>query len=173
MTGSLRTLLIALCAMLVTPGAVAAHAELTGMDPEAGAELDGPPTEVVMTFDGELDPEMSGFVVSGPGGSEVGAGEVDLEIAERNEMRGSVAITEPGEYEVSWTAVAGDGHPEEGSFTFTVADPDASPQENPDTAMPAAPSVPGPGLPVLAGLGLLAIAALSVARRSALGVRGR
>jgi methionine-rich copper-binding protein CopC len=173
MTRSLRIPLIALSALLVTPGAAVAHAELTGTSPEAGAELDSPPTEVVMTFDGELDPEASGFVVSAADGSEVGTGEVDLEIADRNELRGAVEIAEPGEYEVSWTAVAGDGHPEAGSFTFTVADPDASLQQNPDTAMPSASSAPGPRLPVLVGLGLLAIVAVTVASRAAILVRGR
>lgn len=161
MTRSLRILPLALGAVLVAPGAVAAHAELTSTTPEAGAELDQPPTEVVLIFDDELQPEGSGFTVAGPGGTEVGSGEVDLEVATRNELRGAVEINEPGDYVVAWSAVAADGHAEEGSFTFTVTDPDEPPAPNPDTAVPVSP---GPSGLLLAGIGLLSAAVLRLAR---------
>jgi hypothetical protein len=116
-----------------------------------------------MTFGGELDPEGSSFVVTDADGIEVGTGEVDLDVAERDEMRGAVDITEPGEYTVAWSSAAADGHPEEGTFTFTVVDPGATggTQGTPDTALP----VPaGPHPLVLAGPALLGMAAIAGVR---------
>ncbi len=155
--GLLPTLAFAIA--LLFPASAAAHAELTSTNPADGDELTGPPDEVVMTFGGELDPEGSGFVVTDANGTEVGTGAVDLEVAERNEMRGAVDITGPGEYTVSWTSAAADGHPEEGSFTFSVAAPDESPGsgETPDTAASAS-SVPS--APVVIGWALLALGVL-------------
>lgn len=158
MTRSLRIILpLVLCAVLAVPGTVAGHAELTGTTPEDGARLDAPPAEVVLVFDGELDPEGSSFTVTGPDGTEVGTGAVDLEVAGRNEMRGAVSSSGSGEYTVAWSAVAEDGHAEEGSLSFTVIDPDGSAQENPDTAVPA-PA--GPNGLMLAGIALLSLAVL-------------
>lgn len=143
-----------------------AHAELAAASPEPGSELDAPPDEVVLVFDGELDPESSGFVVTDAGGTELGGGEVDLEVAERNELRGAAEIDGAGEYTVAWSVAAADGHPDEGSYTFTVsnsedgADGGTQDAGAPDTAMPAGG---GPTPLVLAGVVLVLAAALSSA----------
>jgi methionine-rich copper-binding protein CopC len=135
--------------ILALAAPVAAHEELTGSDPAAGSTLAEAPTEVVLTFSGELAPE-SGFVVVDADGDDVGVGELDLEVAERNILRGSVTITADGTYTVRWTAVAVDEHPEEGSFTFSVGEGQA-----PNTAL----SSPGPA--PLAGLALLMLAGVA------------
>ncbi len=151
-----------LAAVLLAPSTVAAHAERTSASPEDGAELDEPPTEVVVVFDGELDPGASGFVVTDADGTEVGSGEVDLEVAERNELRGAVAIEGSGTFTVAWTATAADGHREEGRFTFTVVGDDGDSDGDdtdgdatPDTAM-VAPSFP---FPATAGVVFVLLAA--------------
>ena len=157
--------ILALALALLSPASAAAHAELTSTSPADGEELADPPDEVVMTFGGELDPDGSGFVVTDADGVEVGTGAVDLEVAERNELRGAVDITGPGEYTVSWTSAAADGHPEEGTFTFTVVAPEESPTSDgtPDTA--AAGTVPHPL--ALLGFALLALSALLGVRAAA------
>ena len=152
---SLPPLSLALAALPLVPAAVLAHAELVATTPEDGATVDAPPTEVRMTFDGELDPEASSFVVTDADGAEVGRGEVDLEVAERNEMRGSVEIEGAGEYTVSWSAAAADGHPEEGAFTFTVRAAGGDTTGSPDTAV-ARPRPVGPT--AILGLALLVVA---------------
>lgn len=151
---------LGLAVALLTPAPVAAHAPLASTSPTDGEELTSPPDEVVMTFDGELDPEASGFVVTDAEGTEVGTGEVNLDVAERNEIRGAVDIADPGEYTVSWRSAAADGHPEDGTFTFSVVGPDATggTQDAPNTALPAPP---GPHPVVLAGLALLGMAILA------------
>jgi methionine-rich copper-binding protein CopC len=147
---------LALASLLLAPAAVLAHAELVSTSPEDGATLDEPPTEVVLVFDGELDPEASGFVVTDAGGDEVGRGEVDLTVAERNEMRGGVETEAGGEYTVSWSAAAADGHMEEGAATFTVRDADGDTAGAPDTAT-SRPLATSPM--TILGLALLLVAA--------------
>jgi methionine-rich copper-binding protein CopC len=162
---------IAALALIAVPTVVAAHADLESSTPEAGADLDTAPTEVVLTFSGELDP-ASTFVVTDADGTTVGEGELDLDVAERNVLSGTVDISEPGVYTVAWTAVSVDGHPEEGSFEFGFQADAAQPTpgddhhdggaESPDTAMP---SPTGPNPAVLVGLLLVVGAAGLTVRR--------
>lgn len=166
---------IAALALIAVPTVVAAHADLESSTPEAGANLDTAPTEVVLTFSGELDP-ASTFVVTDAEGTTVGEGELDLDVAERNVVSGTVDISEPGVYTVAWTAVSIDGHPEEGSFEFGFQSDAAAPPpsddhhdgeaESPDTALPA-PG--GPDLALVAGL-LLIVGAASLTVRRVLAV---
>jgi len=163
---------IATAALLAMPAVASAHVELISSSPEAGTNLDAAPTEVIVTFDDELDPDHSTFTVTDADDNEVGSGEVDLTVADRNVMRGDVAVSEPGVYTVSYTVAGVDGHEIDGSFSFGYnADatiPEATGGEHdddPDTALPY--SQPSP-LPVVGAL-LIVMAALLGVRR--LGLR--
>lgn len=103
------------------PDLALGHAEFVSSAPADDEVVTEPPTDVVITFEGELQPEGSGFRVAGPGG-EVGSGSVDLEVAERNVLRGAVSISQAGIYTVKWTVVAEDGDQQIGDFSFTVGD---------------------------------------------------
>ena len=107
-----RLLLITLAtvALLALPAVVSAHVELISSSPEAGANLDSAPTEVTVTFDDEVDPDHSSFTVTDADGNEVGSGEVDLTVADRNVLRGDVTISDPGVYTVNYTVAGVDGH---------------------------------------------------------------
>ena len=157
------TMIATLTLLLALAPAASAHAELADASPEPGSELDEAPPEIRVSFTGELDPEASGFVLTGPDGKELATGVVDLEVAERNELHAPVAITEPGTYTVEWTAVAADGHPEEGSFTFGYRSETVE-QETPDTALRR----PGMLAPMLGALmlGLAAMIGLVRSRRA-------
>ena len=115
------------------PALALAHAQLVSSHPAAGASLEEPPTELVLTFDGELDPDGSSLVAIGPGGDEVAAGAVDIEVAGRNVLRAALRSDGQGEYVVPWVATSLDGHVEQASFAFDVA-VDA-PAQSPDTAL--------------------------------------
>ncbi len=145
--------LAALAAM--TPPSALGHADLESSMPESGATLTTAPTEVALAFSGELVPEGSGFTVTDDDGRSVGSGELDLTVAERNELRGPVTIDQPGTFSVAWTAVAADGHRETGSFSFTYG------TATPDTAASA------PTWPTAAAIGtsLLLMAAAMLVRR--------
>ncbi len=113
---------VVLASLLATPGLALGHAELVSSTPADGATLDAPPTQVVLIFDDELDPDHSAFFVIGPSGTEVGTGEVDLVVADRNVMRGAVhALPAEGLYVVEWVAAAVDGDKTTGSLSFTVS----------------------------------------------------
>src|SRR5215210_4926456 len=91
-----RLLLMAvtLLALLALPAAAAADVELISSSPEAGANLATAPKEVTITFDDELDPDLSSFKVTHAEGNEMGSGEVDLTIADRNVLSGTVSIAD-------------------------------------------------------------------------------
>jgi len=147
--------------------AVAAHVELITSSPAAGANLPTAPTNVTITFDDELDPDLSSFTVADASSVEVGAGEVDLTVADRNVMTGPVTITKPGVYTVTYRVAGVDGHQLEGSFSFgyqaLMTIPDPTSDEGADTAM----REPGRrfGLVVLGAL-FLAASAFIVVRRA-------
>jgi methionine-rich copper-binding protein CopC len=169
-----RRLLAALVASLVlaaVPAVASAHVHLVSTSPESRASLDDAPDEVTLTFDGELDPAASGFTVHGQGGVEVGSGEVDLDVADRNVLRGAVTITEPGVYTVEWTVLGTDGHEITGSFSFGYATDEEIPegegddhgQESPDTAVAASRGL----TPVtVMGMLLIALAGVTSVRRA-------
>lgn len=153
--------IVALGLTLGLPVAALAHTELTESTPADGAQLDEPPTEVVLTFEGEIT-EESTFTVTAADGTEVGSGELDLDLADRNVLRGDVSISEDGTYTVAYSIVGEDGDPIEGEVTFTVGEESGT--TTPNTAMSLAAGLN----PTLLGVGLLSVAAVLTfrARRS-------
>lgn len=141
---------VAISLMLGLPALAAAHTDLINSSPADGAQLDEPPPEVVLTFEDEVS-EDSSFTVTDADGNKVGSGGLDLDVADRNVLRGTLTITDDRTYTVTYTIVGEDGDPIEGEVSFTVGevDPGTAP---PDTAVAA----PAAGLNAsLLGLGLL------------------
>ncbi len=135
---------IAAALWLVLAPSVLGHETVVSSDPAAGTVVAAPPTEVVVTFSGELDPAGSSLVVLDTDGRAVGSGEVDLAVPDRNVLRGSVSISDiDATYEVRWTAVANDGHVEEGAFSFSVG------SRPPNTALHAPSGLPEIGLALM------------------------
>lgn len=150
-------------ALAALPAVALAHTELASSDPADGSTVSDAPGEVVLTFEGEVG-DGSTFVVLDPSGAEVGSGGLDLEVADRNVLRGQLEVTAAGEYTVSWSVVGEDEHPVEGEVVFTYA-PEGS-ASSPDTALPV-----DTGSPV-AQIGLLLVVlAATISARPALAVR--
>lgn len=139
--------------VLLFVGPVTAHEDLVGSEPQADAVLATAPDEVSLTFTGELTPDGSSFEVTDATGQTVGTGTLDLEVAERNVLRGAVAISEPGRFEVHWTITGLDGHPITGELGFTVGGA-------PNTAAPA------PAGRSMIGMVTLLVAAALVSRQA-------
>jgi methionine-rich copper-binding protein CopC len=150
--------------LVLLPTLALGHTELAASDPADGSTVTEPPDEVVLTFEGEVG-EGSSFGVIGPDGEAAGQGELDLEVADRNTLRGEVTVTEPGAYRVVWSVVGEDEHPVEGEVTFTY-DPEGE-VPAPNTALPA-----GTGSPATLIGALLVVLAVSIPVRRALAVRG-
>lgn len=112
--GLLAALVLALwCAPSAT-----AHTRLESSAPAAGSTSDAPVTEVTLRFTLPVSQLGEGIVIDGPEGAVVAdvaaAGDGLALVATPSE-----ALT-AGDYTVTWTAAAQDGHPLEGTFGFTV-----------------------------------------------------
>ena len=152
---------LALAAVLAAvPVAVSAHTELAASDPADGAVLDEPPAGVVLTFDGEIG-EGATFVVTGPTGEEVGTGELDLDVADRNAVRGDVSVAEAGTYLVAYTVAGLDGHEITGELTFAY-EPEGAVSPNTAIDAPMPPAAPM----VVLGLLLVLLAAVLLGRNA-------
>ena len=95
-----------------------AHTRLESSAPAAGSTSSRPVAEVTLRFTLPVSPLGDGIVVDGPGGT------VAADVAAAED--GLVLVAAPsdtlsaGDYTVSWTVAAQDGHPLEGTFGFTV-----------------------------------------------------
>lgn len=119
-----------------------AHAELVSSNPVVGVHLDALPTQVEVTFDGNLlnigSAKTNVLIVKDPQGLQIDAKNSHVLGAKLSvDVNPSTSI---GEFTVSWRVVSGDGHPEEGSYQFTVGQVTASAVPTPDTSMSPATS---------------------------------
>ena len=110
-TAALTVGLVALGA----PGA-SAHDQLISTDPADGAVLAAPPSELSVTFSEPVLNISPTIAVTGPDGP------VTTSVAVTDTV---VTATLPegladGDYTVAWRVVSSDGHPVQGSFTFTI-----------------------------------------------------
>jgi len=130
----------------VTAPPAEAHDALAEANPAQGQTITTQLEEVTLTFnEAPLSGLQGGIVVQvvGPGGQEATTGTV--RIADRTLAR-SVQMNDRGEYTVTWRTVSADGHPIDGSYTFTYAGPvartpTAQPSASPSpSATPAATS---------------------------------
>jgi copper resistance protein C len=123
--------ILALAAWLAAAGSAQAHDSLTGSNPGDGAELQRPPATVSLVF--SASPLTVGAFVSavGPDGAPISLGEPQFDGP-------TVSATWPasagsaGVYQVVWRVVSSDGHPIEGTVSFSLlasssVEPTASP----------------------------------------------
>lgn len=111
---------IALAAALLLPAApAAAHDELVGSDPAAGAVLGESPEQITLTF--------SNAPMTEDGATEVAVFDEECSpISSADPVISGVEITQTvdspidGAAVVQWKTVSSDGHPISGQFTFTV-----------------------------------------------------
>lgn len=125
-------------AALLTGPTAYAHDQLVDSSPEAGDHLDEPPTEVRLSYSGELLTLGAAVIVADAAGEPWQDGDPVLDGAE------VVVPLRPdlpdGAYEVRWRVVSSDGHPIAGVVPFTVGDPAAAPV----AAAPAQAGAPVP-----------------------------
>jgi copper resistance protein C len=169
--------------VVTTGGPALAHNSLTKAVPDKNATVKKPPATVELTFLQRVDPKFLTIVVTDAQKQKVPAA-----AAEADGKKGTLPLTGElanGTYQVAYRVVSEDGHPVQGSYTFTVAAPgvtSASPSVSPDPvvsspAPAAAPSTvaaadtsdDGPGwaliAAIVAGLLVIGLGALFVARR--------
>ncbi|WFE42688.1 copper resistance CopC family protein [Micromonospora sp. WMMD998] len=134
-TRIVATLAVVLTALLLAPAApAAAHNSLQAATPAQDARLTTAPTTVTLRFAQRLNPEFTTIVLSDADRRKVPTGAPTVD-----GTAGRVTIDGPlpnGAYTVAYRVVSADGHPVQGSYRFTVADPAAS-------ATPAVPAASG------------------------------
>ncbi|MFG2101149.1 copper resistance protein CopC [Micromonospora echinaurantiaca] len=173
--GLLAATLAAVAMLLVPAAPAAAHNTLKAATPARDARLTTAPTRITLEFMQKLDPAFTTIALSDAAQRAIPASEPAVTGA-----TGTVTIDEPlanGTYTVAYRVVSADGHPVQGSYRFTVADPTATasapastptttgaPAAGPSSASPAAAfddADTGPGALALVG-GAILLAALAV-----------
>lgn len=118
-SGSSALLAILGAALMASPLLAALHIGLVSSVPAKGAHLMTAPTEIRLTFTGPIDVAKAGIEFVGPDSGQVSTAPLR---AVPDSVRVAVAkITGKltgGTYTVKWKAVAADGAPGSGSFTF-------------------------------------------------------
>ncbi|MFY9713510.1 MAG: copper resistance CopC family protein [Microbacterium sp.] len=118
-------LLVAAVAVLATTTPASAHDQLVSSTPGAGEQLASAPTNVSLTFSGELivlDASMTGALVMvvDESGDDWVAGEVEVD---GNVVTAQLEAGMPvAGYQVRWQVVSEDGHPISGVIPFTIGD---------------------------------------------------
>ncbi|MGC5309843.1 copper resistance CopC family protein [Micromonospora zamorensis] len=141
--GALVRFAAALCAtlaVLLAPAAPAwAHNALRESSPTRDAQVASAPERVDLAFAERLDPQFTTIVVTNADKQPVSAGKPTVS---------GVRATQPlaaglaaGTYTVAYRVVSVDGHPVQGSYTFTVM---ASPVTTPSVAASAGSQAPTP-----------------------------
>jgi methionine-rich copper-binding protein CopC len=130
MSKVLRTALafvIALSAVMnLQVTAAFAHSDLVSSDPEAGSVLEAMPTSVLLTFNEDLlilegAEDANQLLVTDNQGTSLTAGE--LLVAANTISSALSPSSASGEITVTYRVVSADGHPIEGSYTFSVGEP--------------------------------------------------
>jgi copper transport protein len=109
-------------------GPAAAHATLISSDPRAGIVVAEVPQRITLTFDQPVRLGLGRIAVLDPDGTRVDDGQVrhpsGNERLAATDIRGHAHT---GTFLVSWRVVSADGHPIQGSFTFSAGQPSAAP----------------------------------------------
>ncbi|MDG4800377.1 copper resistance CopC family protein [Micromonospora sp. WMMD980] len=167
-TRAVPALAAALTALLLAPAApAAAHNALQSAAPAQDARLTAAPTSVTLRFLQRLNPEFTTIVLSDAERRKVPTG-----VPAVDGTAGTVTVDQPlanGTYTVAYRVVSADGHPVQGSYRFTVADPAApaaagvAGTSTPATPVSAAGAHDGPPLALVAGGVVVALAAAGAA----------
>lgn len=145
-----RTVLAALCALLVTSvlwagsaQPAAAHDELVSTDPSAGATVDAAPESITLTFSGNVMDIGREIRVTDSGGESLVQRESTVDRQRVIQPLGDAGSTEDETYTVVWRVVSEDGHPIEGRFDYSVGQGaqsqpsgEATPEQNTATSEP-------------------------------------
>jgi methionine-rich copper-binding protein CopC len=160
--------LAVLVALLVPAAPAWAHNSLKASTPARDATLSSAPTEVALEFMQRLDPTFTTIVLTDAARQKLTTGEPVVAGA-----TSTVQVTDPlpnGRYTVAYRVVSADGHPVQGSYPFTVADPASSAAPAADAGTSTTPSAAaavrtasGPGAGVLVAGAALTVLVLVAA----------
>ena len=113
-------LVAAALAVLLTPALLFAHAKLLRSSPAANATLATPPTHLNLWFSERPEVAFSKITLADSAGTAVSLGALYAtdSMGVAAPIIGTLA---PGKYKLAWRTAAADGHPTNGSFSFTIS----------------------------------------------------
>lgn len=109
-------------ALLATPAS--AHDSLVDSDPAQDAVLTKIPSQLELSFSGEISDLGVQFVVIGPEGRDVVQGTPTVSGTVVTQALAEELVD--GDYQVTWRVTSSDGHPISGTIDFTIADETSS-----------------------------------------------
>jgi copper transport protein len=121
-SGALRLAVAALLATLCVIGtgrAVSAHTDFAGSNPANGVSVTGELAEITIDFTNPARLAGAGIQVFSVDGTVIEPAAIDATDGTRFVVRFEPALA-PGAYSVAWNVQAGDAHPIQGTFAFTV-----------------------------------------------------
>lgn len=115
--------LIAACTLATLAFAAAsaqAHARLEASQPKADSEVAGPPKEIRLRFNEQLEPAFSKIQLVDAKETALALPKVQFDPADPKVMFVAAPALQPGRYRVRWTAMSHDGHKVNGELAFMV-----------------------------------------------------
>jgi methionine-rich copper-binding protein CopC len=148
----LASLLLAVAALFVLPASPAfAHDELVSTDPPADAVLDALPSQITFTYSADILTEDGTAVVevTDADGTALTEG---TPVVSGTDVTQTLAGSASGVVTVKWRVVSSDGHPIDGTFSFSVnaasptptATATPTPTETPSASATSAPATATP-----------------------------
>ncbi|MEZ5298763.1 MAG: copper resistance protein CopC [Ilumatobacteraceae bacterium] len=110
---------IAACVLVFWPAAASAHTDFESSTPTDGETVDGPLSEVIVEFTNPAEPAGEGFELLDPSGVVRAPTSIDPTDGTAFVLTFDPALSD-GTYGLRWQVRAGDAHPIDGSFSFTV-----------------------------------------------------
>ncbi|MGH8879762.1 MAG: copper resistance CopC family protein [Stackebrandtia sp.] len=158
----------AAAALVLSVSPAYAHASLIDSDPSDGETLESAPDTVTLEFSEPLDAPSTHLGLVGPDGTEVPTGTPQVL---DNAATLAVSLPDPGTYTVSYRLVSQDGHPIDGSISFTTEQasatlPPPSPSASPSQSAADGGIGWGPVLAIAGGALVLIVIAVAVWRRA-------
>ncbi|MEV7572957.1 copper resistance CopC family protein [Pseudarthrobacter sp. NPDC089323] len=139
----LLALLLGLAAIVIPVGPASAHTYLEGSDPAPGAQLSAAPDRVSLVFAKGIQAEFTKVTLA------IGSGApatLATDITDQNvvvPVPAGIAARQPQgsteAWKITYRTVAADGHPVEGTLTFSVTASAAVPAGPPAATLPAEP----------------------------------
>ncbi|WP_234027653.1 copper resistance CopC family protein [Pseudonocardia dioxanivorans] len=108
-------------ALFLGAGPASAHAQLEGSDPPDGASLATGPSSVTIHFSDSMQAGFNTVTVIGPDHLAYQQGQVTA--ANDSVTTGVMPLGPAGRYEIGYRVVSDDGHPVQGSVSFTLTRP--------------------------------------------------
>lgn len=97
------------------------HLALSKAEPAINDTVATSPKAIKLYFTETVQASATGIKITGPDAHDVALGAVTIDAAAKSPAVAEVKETlKPGKYTVDWKTLAADGHPNKGTFAFTI-----------------------------------------------------